>query len=356
MPEKDITKSRKKDHIRITLNKDVEPNRNYFDDVALVHCALPEVNFKDISTKTTFLSREISAPLLITGMTGGTPQAGKINKNLARAAEKMNILMGVGSQRAGIEHPSIQHTYQVRDVAPNVFLIANLGIVQFAKGYTVEEAKKAIKMIEADAIALNINPSQEISQPEGDTDWRGCLKMAEKISKGCGKPVIAKEVGTGISYEVAKKLQDAGVSAIDVSGMGGTSWSLIESYRSSENIGEKLKSWGIPTPAAAVEAAETVSVPVIASGGIRDGFDAAKALALGASISGMALPFLKAAAVSAAEVEKKIKQTAKEIKVSMFLTGSSSMNELREKPVVISGYVKEWLESRGFDTKKFARR
>lgn len=356
MPSNDPTKNRKKDHIRITLKNNVEPNRHFFDDISLVHNALPEVNLSSIDTTSNFLGKNVSMPLLITGMTGGTQEAMKINMNLAKAAQNNGIMMGVGSQRAGIEHPAIQQTYRIRDAAPDIFIIANLGIVQFANGYTIAEARKAIEMIEADAIALHINPTQEISQPEGDTNWEGCMKMMTRIASTCGKPVIAKEVGAGISGRIASELEKMGVAAVDVSGMGGTSWSVVESYRSTENIGMKLKAWGIPTPAAVVEAVESVSVPVIASGGIRDGFDAAKSIALGASVSGMALPFLKAAVVSSSAVEKKISEISKELRAAMFLTGSSSIDSLRTKPVVIASYVKEWLEARGFETAKYARR
>jgi len=265
--------------------------------------------------------------------------------------------MGIGSQRVALEHADAAHTFQVKSIAPDIFLIGNLGIVQFiAHDYGVKEARHAVDMINADALALHINPSQEISQPEGDVNWKGCYDKIREVCKNLGKPVIAKEVGTGISGDVSKELERCGVAAIDVSGMGGTSWSLIESYRHEKDLGYKLRNWGIPTTIALLESSETVKIPLIASGGIRNGIDMAKSLALGASLCGMALPLRKAAEISSDSVIVKVQELMDEIKAALFLTGSRNLNEVKRQPVVITGQTREWLELRGIDVKKYARR
>ena len=351
---------RKSDHIKICLEKKVETNKTGFDninfrDIDLVHRALPEVNLKDIDTGCIFLGKKLNAPIIISAMTGGTDEAEKINKNIAEAAQSFGIAMGVGSQRAAIENLDLEKTYKVRSVAPDIFLVANLGIIQFNEGYSINEAKKAIEMIDADALALHLNPLQEVCQPEGDTNWENCLKKIKELCTKLDKPIIVKETGAGISREVAVELKNTGISALDISGSGGTSWSLVENYRNDDGM-ETFNNWGIPTAVSLIEVVNSVKIPVIASGGIRNGIDIAKALCLGAEIVGMALPFLKPATKSGKEVEKLLKKLTIELKTTMFLVGAKNIDELRKKPVVITGKTKEWLESRGVDIKKFSAR
>lgn len=360
------TQKRKMDHINICADRGVEAGKTGFVDVILegvnlVHSALPEADFKSIDTSCEFLGKEFKIPILIAAMTGGTPEAIEINHNLAKAARDFGIGMGVGSQRAGIENSKLENTYNIRDVAPDIFLAGNLGIVQFVKGYGLKEARKAVEMIGADALCLHLNALQEVVQPEGDTDWEGCLEKIKEISKELGKPVIAKETGAGISKEVAIKLQEAGVSAIDIGGLGGTSWSLVESFRSesksdANTIARNFSDWGIPTAISLIECRDSVKIPLIATGGIRNGIEIAKSLALGADMVGIALPLLKPAMKSDADVGKKIYQLEKELKIAMFLCGARNINELRNKPVVLTGKTREWAEARGIDIKKLANR
>lgn len=352
---------RKSEHIKICLEKKVELgstrfNEVNFKDIDLIHSALPDVNLKDIDVSCSFLGKELKAPLIISGMTGGTHEAEKINKNLAKAAQECGIAMGVGSQRAAIEDSSLEKTYQVREVAPDILLIANLGIIQFIEEYTIREAEKAIDMIDADALALHLNPLQEICQSEeGNVNWKNCLKKIEEICRILDKPVIAKEVGAGISKEIGIALEKAGVSAIDISGLGGTSWSLVEMYRNPDSI-KSLIDWGIPTAISLIEVVSNVKIPVIASGGIRNGKEIAKSLALGAEIVGIALPFLEPATKNSDKVKEKINSLVKELKAVMFLVGAENLKELKRKPIVITGKTKEWLEARGIDVKAFALR
>lgn len=359
------TQSRKLDHINVCLEKSVEAGRSGFGDICiadmeLVHSSLPEMDFQKIDTSCEFLGKKFESPLMIAAMTGGTPEALEINRNLAKAANSFGIGMGVGSQRAAIENPGLEYTYKVRDVAPGIFLAGNIGIVQFVKGYGMKEARKAVEMIDADALCLHLNALQEVVQPEGDVNWEGCLARMKEISSGIGVPVIAKETGAGISREIAKHLEDAGVSAIDIGGLGGTSWSLVESHRSEgdegRGIAKNFGEWGIPTVISLVECREAVKIPLIATGGIRNGIDIAKAISLGADIVGIALPLLKPAAKSGDDVEKRLYQIIKELKIAMFLSGAKNIEGLRKTPLVITGKTKEWLDARGIDSGKFANR
>lgn len=360
------TQKRKIDHIIICTDRVVEAGKTGFGDiilegVELVHSALPEIDFKSIDTSCEFLEKKFKLPIIIAAMTGGTPEALKINHNLAKAAHSFRIGMGVGSQRAAIENPKLESTYNVRDVAPDIFLAGNLGIVQFVKGYGITEAKKAVEMIQADALCLHLNALQEVVQPEGDTNWEGCLEKIKEISKELGKPVIAKETGAGVSSDIAKQLQEAGVAAIDIGGLGGTSWSLVESFRSeskseANNIAKNFGDWGIPTAISLIECRDSVKIPLIATGGIRNGIEIAKALSLGADMVGIALPLLKLAMKSEADVEKKLYQIEKELKIAMFLCGARNIEELKRKPIVATGKTKDWIEARGINVKKLANR
>lgn len=353
------TKERKLDHIKISLGRRVESEVNTgFEDVFLVHRSLPEIDKREIDLSANFLGRKISAPIIIAGMTGGHEKAKRINQNLALAAQELGIPMGVGSQRAAIENPKLAHTYAIaREVAPDTFLIANLGAVQFCKGYGAEEAKKAVEMISANALAVHLNPLQEAVQPEGDVNFKGALEKISEICKS-STPVIAKETGAGIAGEEALALEKAGVAAIDVGGLGGTSFAAVEHYRwkAKSSVAKSFWNWGVPTTISTIECAESVKIPVIATGGIRSGIDAAKALALGASACGIALPLLSKAVESYRAVVEELERIAEELRVAMFLVGARNVEELRNCDAVITGRTKEWLESRGIDCTKFARR
>ncbi len=322
---------RKHDHLRICVREDVQAGNAGFDDVKLVHKALPELDFDKINTETEFLGKKLNYPVIIEALTGGISKAKEINRDLAVVAEEFGIGLGVGSQRRAIDNPEFSDTYCVRDVAPNVFLAANLGAVQLNYGFGVAECRQAIEMIDADALALHINPLQEVIQPGGDRNFSGLVKKINMVSKKLNKPVIVKCVGSGISYETAEKLK---VSAIDVGGSGGTSWSLIEGFRGDEKthrIGKTFAGWGVSTVQAIREVSK-LDVPLIGSGGIRSGVDAAKAIALGADCVGVALPVLRAwSQKGVVGVEDFFEQFIEELKIAMFLSGSESVPELEGK-------------------------
>jgi isopentenyl-diphosphate Delta-isomerase len=327
---------RKTDHIRINLEENVEfaGLSTGFEDYRLVHQALPELDLHAIDTTTLLLGKRLQAPLLISSMTGGADAAGAINRNLAAAAQQRGVAMGLGSLRTGLEQPETLSTYWVREVAPDVLLFANLGAVQLNYGYDVDHCCRAVEAVEADALILHLNPLQEALQADGDWNWFGLLGKIETVCRGLPVPVVIKEVGWGISERVARWLADAGVAAIDVAGSGGTSWSEVEYHRApTEKLRRMAKAfadWGIPT-ADALEMARkgAPGLPVIASGGLRTGIEAAKALALGAVAVGMAGPFLKAAAASPEEVIATIDQFTAELRVAMFCVGAGDIDALR---------------------------
>lgn len=328
---------RKADHIRINLEENVQfPTlTNGFERYRLVHQALPELNLLEIDTSVSLLGKSLQLPLLISSMTGGTEAAGMINRNLAAGAQARGIAMGLGSQRAGIEQAETIETFQVREVAPDILLFANLGAVQLNYGYTVDQCRRAVEMIQADALILHLNPLQEAVQADGDWNWAGLLKKIEAVCRHVGVPVVAKEVGWGISEVTARRLVEAGVSAIDVAGSGGTSWTEVEYHRAADESLRKLArafaDWGIPTAETLLMAQRGApGLPIIASGGMRNGIEAAKALALGATAVGIASPFLKAAAAGPEEVVRTIDQFAAELRTAMFCAGAGSVSALRE--------------------------
>ncbi|MEE8167914.1 MAG: type 2 isopentenyl-diphosphate Delta-isomerase [Candidatus Hydrothermarchaeales archaeon] len=349
--------SRKFEHIMIALEEEIESRiKNGFEDVILVHRALPEVDKDGIDVKTDFFGKEVAAPIMIAGMTGGHEKTEEINKNLALAAQELGIPMGVGSQRAALEDERLASTYSiVREVAPDAFLIANLGGVQFSKDYGLEEARKAVEMISADALAIHLNPLQEAIQPEGDVDFKGCLENLEKL-KDLGVPIIAKETGAGIAREEAMRLERAGIAGIDVGGLGGTSFAAVEHYRSKTNYGKLYWDWGIPTAVSTIECIEHTKLPVISTGGIRNGLEVAKALALGAIACGIGLPLLRKAVKSSREVIGELSTVIEALKIAMFLVGAENIKELREQDIIIVGKTREWLEARGIDYGKYANR
>ena len=352
------TSSRKMDHIRICLDRSVETEPKPFDDLMLIHKALPEISEAEIDTSCLFLGRKIKAPLMITGMTGGHPEAQEINMNLAEAAQEMGVALGLGSQRAALEDPMQVKTFSmVREVAPDVPIVGNIGAVQLRESGP-EVLDRLAEMIDADAMAVHLNFLQESVQPEGDRDASGVLEAI--ASARSSVPVIVKETGAGLSGEVASELLEAGVKIVDVSGVGGTSWSVVEAHRAEEtgdleslHMGRIFKSWGIPTPVSIVECA-FAGADVISTGGVRNGIDVAKSLALGASMAGMALPLLAPACRCPKDVEKTLKEYIRALRMSMFLTGCKDLSRLRSAQVVILGRTREILEQRGFDTRKFS--
>jgi isopentenyl-diphosphate delta-isomerase len=330
-------KARKADHIRINLEEDVQFPRltTGLERYRFVHQALPELDLAAVDTNSLLLGKVLAAPLLISSMTGGTEQAERINRNLAIAAQARGIAMGLGSQRTGLEVAATARSFRVRSDAPDILLLANLGAVQLNKGYGVEHCRRAVEMIEADALILHLNPLQEVLQADGDWHWAGLLDKVEAVCRGVGVPVVVKEVGWGISADLARRLADAGVAVIDVAGAGGTSWSEVEYHRAPterlRRLARAFADWGIPTAESLVMVGQaTPHLPRIASGGIRDGIDVAKCLALGASAAGLASPFLKAAVVSAEAVVDTIDSLAEELRIAMFCAGAGDVAALRE--------------------------
>ena len=337
------TSQRKADHIRLNLEQDVLSGLNSgFEKLHFEHLAVPELDLGQIDTSLTFLGRHLKAPVLISPMTGGTGEGGRLNLALAEAAQTLGAAMGLGSQRAALEDPALASTFQVRRIAPDILLLANLGAVQLNYGYGLDHCRRAVEMAEADALILHFNPLQEALQPEGEVNFRGLLKKIELVCRSLGKPVIAKEVGWGISPDAARGLLEAGVSAIDVAGAGGTSWSQVEMHRaqtaSQARLAGAFVDWGIPTADAVLRLRQAhPSLPLIASGGIRNGIDIAKAIALGADLGGMASPFLRAAAVSTAEIIEVLGEIIAEIRICQFATGSPDLASLRRTPLRVYG-------------------
>ena len=336
------TETRKNEHIRINLEEDIRSGLTTgLDNYRFDHQALPELDLNSIDLTTNIFGTKLNAPILISSMTGGTEEAGKINRVLATAAQETGIALGLGSQRAALEQPNLEHTFQVRQEAPDILLFSNLGAIQLNYGYGVEECQRAIDMVEADALYLHLNSLQEAVQPEGDTNFAGLLKKIEVVCKTLDVPVIAKEVGWGISGNTARMLVDAGVSAIDVAGAGGTSWSQVEMYLAQNESQARLAAafihWGIPTSESIVQVINAVpQIPIFASGGIRTGIDIAKCIALGAVIGGMAGPFLKAAVISIDQAIQTILEIKREIQIAMFATGSSKLLDLHQKLIKIT--------------------
>jgi len=332
---------RKADHIRINLEEDVRSELTTgLERLRFEHDALPELDLGSLETGLVFLGKKLAAPLLISSMTGGTAAAGQINLALAQAAQQRGVAMGLGSLRAALEDPAQAATFQVRRMAPDILLLANLGAVQLNYGLGTEDCRRAVELVEADALVLHLNALQEALQPEGDTNFSGLLAKIERVCRGLTVPVIAKEVGWGISGEVAARLARAGVAAIDVAGAGGTSWSQVEMYRTEDPEAARLAAafvdWGIPTAEALRQVRSVLpDIPLIASGGLRSGTDVAKSLALGADLGAMAGPFLKAAAESSEAVVRTIEHVVSELRLVMFATGSADLRALRMSKLVL---------------------
>ncbi|MBE0680286.1 MAG: type 2 isopentenyl-diphosphate Delta-isomerase [Anaerolineales bacterium] len=333
---------RKSDHIKINLEQDVRSAlTSGLEKYHFVHEALPELDLNRIDTSLSLFGKKLTSPTLVSSMTGGTAEAESINLRLAEAAQQCGVAMGVGSQRAAIENPEQARTFQVRRVAPDILLFANLGAVQLNYGYGIDQCRRAVDMIQADALILHLNPLQEAVQDAGDVNFAGLAKKIEEVCKKLEVPVIAKEVGWGISEKTAKVLADCGVSAIDVAGAGGTSWSQVEMHRAPDEFTRQLAAtfvgWGIPTAESILNVKRAVPGTLIfASGGIKDGLDIAKCIALGATLGGMAGQFLKAAAVSTEKVVEMMKLTKRQIEVTMFACGSARIGELGNGKLVNS--------------------
>ena len=327
---------RKADHIKINLEQDVRSALTTgLENYHFVHEALPELDLNRLDTTVNLFGKLLAAPILISSMTGGTSEAETINLRLAEAAQEMKIAMGVGSQRAAIEHPDQAKTFQVRRVAKDILLFANLGAVQLNYGYGIDQCRKAVDMIQADALILHLNPLQEAVQDAGDINFSGLAKKIENVCKKIELPVIAKEVGWGISERTAKLLSDCGVSAIDVAGAGGTSWSQVEMHRAPDEFTRQLAAtfvgWGIPTAESILNVKKAIpGMSIFASGGLKDGLDIAKCIALGATLGGMAGQFLKAAAVSTEQAIEMMKVTKRQIEVTMFASGAASLGSLKD--------------------------
>ncbi|MEO8956063.1 MAG: type 2 isopentenyl-diphosphate Delta-isomerase [Ktedonobacteraceae bacterium] len=358
----DEMKQRKVEHVNIALGQDVSAAQQAnWHDVHFVHQALPEVDLDTIDTSVTFLGRELRYPIFMSSLTGGHPDVTSINRNLARAAEQYGLALGVGSQRAAIVNPAVAPSYAVtREYAPHAFLIANIGAPQLIvqsrhPAFTVAHAQQAIDMIGANALAIHMNSLQEAAQPEGDRRSVGEAAALKILTAQLSVPVIAKETGAGICREQALLLRSCGVSAIDVGGAGGSSMSAIEAARSASrgdertrNIGMLYRDWGIATPICVVEAG-VAKLPLIATGGVRNGLDIARALALGATLAGMGFPFLKAASESYEQVCELLENVIAELKVAMQLSGASTIAQLQQTDIVVTGETRHWLILRGFE-------
>ncbi|PSB18976.1 type 2 isopentenyl-diphosphate Delta-isomerase [Phormidesmis priestleyi ULC007] len=330
------TQTRKADHLRICLDEDVQCRdvTNGLERYRFTHNCLPDLNLSDINLTTTFLGKPLGAPILISSMTGGTEFAKLINCRLAEIAQHYKFAMGVGSQRVAVENPLVADTFAIRSIAPNAVLFANLGAVQLNYRYGIDECQRVVELLEADALILHLNPLQECVQTKGDTNFRGLL---EKIAVLCDKlsvPVVVKEVGNGISGAIAQKLIAAGVAAIDVAGAGGTSWAKVESERAQDDkqrrLGATFADWGIPT-AECITAVRAISpdIPLIASGGLRNGLEIAKTIALGADLAGLAFPFLQAASESEAALHALADVLISEITTVLFCTGNATLTALK---------------------------
>jgi isopentenyl-diphosphate Delta-isomerase len=352
----EVIKQRKKEGIDIPLQKNVQAKTTstYLEYVRLVHNALPELDYDDIDTSMTFLGKRFSAPIIIDSMTGGTDEATVINGRLGELAEKYGFGMGLGSQRAGLKSEQLAATYSIaRKNAPNAFLIANIGGAQLSKGFTLDEAKKIVKMIGANALVVHLNPLQELVQPEGEPRYKGVLAQISELAKTIDVPLIVKEVGAGISKEVAIKLEIANVSAINIAGAGGTSWAGVEKLRAEslkddlkKHLGEMFWDWGIPTAASLIEVRRAVKLPLIASGGLRNGLEVAKCIALGASMAAMAYPFLQTAAQSRESLFAFADTILAELKSTMFLVGAKNIAALASSRYILTGTLAHEVSSR----------
>ncbi len=349
-----MSSDRKLTHLEISRDKDVRARREttHLEDVSLIHNAAPELNFSEIDLATRLFGKTLAAPLLISAMTGGHPATKKVNENLAKAAKSLGIGMCVGSQRAAIEDPLVADTFRiVRETSQDLLVIGNIGAPQLISGDATDYAQRAVEMIDADALAVHLNPLQELVQPGGDTNYRGVLEGLARITRSLKVPVIVKETGCGISSSVAKALVAAGAKAVDVAGLGGTSWAAVEHYNAlmrredvKAHVAETFWDWGMPTAMSICEVASLKSdITLIASGGITNGLDVAKSIALGADLAGIARPLLLPAYSGASDVKRVLEQVVYELKVASMLTGSRSVKELKSARISLKGDLLGWV-------------
>lgn len=339
------TEERKREHINISLKENVSAHHNYWDDVTLIHNALPEINENEIDLSIELFGKKLGAPLIISAMTGGYSEAKKINENLAATAEKFHIAMGVGSQRAALENSGLKDTYSIINNYNIPLKIANIGasqIVLWDKKKILENAEKIVEMIDADILAVCLNFLQEVIQPEGEAHAKGCLETIDMLSKEFGRPILIKESGAGISYKVAESLKKTNIAGIDVGGAGGTSFSAVEYYRArikgnKHNMreGQTFWDWGIPTPTSILEVGDATNweLPIIATGGIRNGLDVARALVLGAHATGIAHTLLKPATQDKQSTIFELDVIIKELRTAMFLVGADNVEKLSDMEV-----------------------
>lgn len=348
----DTTARRKDAHLDLCATEEVAPRENdtLLGAVRLVHCAMPELAAEEVQLDTPWFGKRLKAPLLVTGMTGGTERAQQVNQDVARVAEEFGVAFGVGSQRAMAERPELAATFAVRAVAPSTVVLGNIGLIQAAR-LGVDAVRRLTDAIGADALALHLNPGQELTQPEGDRDFRGGYRTVSALVKAYGDRLLVKETGCGLSPEVARRLVDCGVRALDVSGLGGTSWVRVEQLRSqgvAREVGQQFASWGIPTAAAVASVRRAVgpSISLVAAGGIRSGLDVARALALGADLAGLALPLFRAQQQGGVEaVREAMAVVLTGLRQALVLTGSRTAAELKQKPLVLTGELKDWLSA-----------
>ncbi len=349
---RDVTiERRKRSHLDLCASGDVEhlDKTTLFEEVDFVHDSLSEIDLADVDLSVEILGRRLAAPFLITGMTGGTADAATVNRDLARLAERFHIGFGLGSQRAMLRRPELASTYSVRREAPSTLLLANLGLNQAAQTATAE-IRHLVDVVGADALCLHLNPAQELVQKEGDRQFTGGFAALERIVAELGVPVIVKETGCGISAKVGRQLERAGVRYVDVSGAGGTSWVRVEDLRGdarSHALGQLFRDWGIPTAASLVQLQGSGLVR-IASGGIRNALDAAKALALGAEICGFALPVFRAYRNGGLDAATSfLEQAIEGLRVAMVLTGARTLDDLRRSRVVLGPRLERWIHNEG---------
>lgn len=325
---------RKHRHVEICLERDVgyATRTSGFERYDLPYRALPESHLAQVDTRTRFLGRELAAPLLIGAMTGGSELSGTINRNLALAAQRVGVGLMLGSQRVMLENPAAMPSFQVRPYAPDVLLVGNVGVAQLKRGYGAEDLRRAVALVEADALALHTNPLQEAMQEGGDEDFADLVARLAEVVPAVGAPVVLKEVGHGISGAVAGAVRDVGFAAIDVAGAGGTSWAKVEQWARYDEVRHRdLAEWGIPTVDALLEVRSVLpAMPLIASGGVRSGVDVAKAVALGASVAAIALPLLRPAIASAEAVEAVLRRLLFEVRVAMHASGARDVAALRQ--------------------------
>lgn len=335
VPGPRLERDRKAEHIDLALDERMQLGARFFDELHFDHQALPEIDMDKIDLSVEFLGRSLAAPLLISCMTGGTGEATRINRNLAIASEQARIAIGVGSQRKAIEDPTQVESFQIRSLAPSVPLLANLGAVQLNYGFGVAECRQAVEMIDADALVFHLNPLQEALQPEGQCNFEGLVDKMAAVASELGVPVVVKEIGCGLSQDAARRLKAVGLTLVDTAGLGGTSWARIEASRARDiALGEVFSVWGVPTPRSIRGLRELGGLTIIGSGGIRNGIDAAKAIALGADMAGTAKPFLEAANVSAEKAVEYAERFVRELRIAMFCVGAASIPDLQETPLL----------------------